>query len=601
MIDNDTKEAYGIEMILEGLDSVCRTKGEFARARKAVLKDILLDSLIDHYDRNPSNLSVIRTNGDVSLSPKYDNGTSLSISVPREVLQGFVDNNSSVEGAHKDLRAKVYSKIGYLGRKYVKYPELETYIFNYYYDDVKDFIQEIQEMLTDENIDAILDQDKYQELDDLYRQIIKGKLVTNRDCMLQRFNIVSKKNVIDRIIYSKAARTKFLSHVQKGTITEIIPEYAACIGMEDEDTDYSDTLDIQIAEKIQTIVDITQLSRYLGVSIDPLTPREKSLLKWVTIIENLQKANPGINVYEEIMRLGFVREDKELIYRLIKDKFKDENDVLEAREIIYGENGVGPENLNLYIAKKFVDAAIMDKSVREERINSLKVFSGTLKEAVELENIVRDKTQVKNRFLQSLGLQGDKQICEVQFAIARMYRNNPRLKPKECLGLARELAGNYLRGIKEEILPGIFVEKEIVQDINEHTHTLKNGKKIALYDKTTKLSDTAFKMGIEYFGQIIEHPSGDGVTAYIVAKKGREFPQTFVDYARRLSDALSPQYGKGAVSLKVPPEFKGTSCFIVSSLKNPNARIPNITVKQFTEKVVDLFNEKDIDKSIDFE
>ena len=39
---------------------------------KALLKDILLDSLIDHYDRNPSNLSMIRDKDGIRLSPKYD-------------------------------------------------------------------------------------------------------------------------------------------------------------------------------------------------------------------------------------------------------------------------------------------------------------------------------------------------------------------------------------------------------------------------------------------------------------------------------------------------------------------------------------------------
>ena len=105
--------------------------------------------------------------------------------------------------------------------------------------------------MTDENIDQILSQEKYNELDDVHKIMITGKLKTKRDSFLQRFNIISKKMVIDKILYNRSARTNFLSHVQKGTIQPILPEYINCIGKKDKDKDYESSLDIQISEKIQ--------------------------------------------------------------------------------------------------------------------------------------------------------------------------------------------------------------------------------------------------------------------------------------------------------------------------------------------------------------
>ena len=81
-----------IDMILEAIESVCSSKREFAAARKALLKDILLDSLVDHYDRNPSNLSMIRDRNGIYLSPKYDNGTSNESKIAE--LQAQVDELS---------------------------------------------------------------------------------------------------------------------------------------------------------------------------------------------------------------------------------------------------------------------------------------------------------------------------------------------------------------------------------------------------------------------------------------------------------------------------------------------------------------------------
>ena len=145
------------------------------------------------------------------------------------------------------------------------------------------------------------------------------------------------------------------------------------------------------------------------------------------------------------------------------------------------------------------------------------------------------------------------------------------------------------------------MEKEVAENISRQTPVLLDGQKLVLFTEPTRLSETAFKMGAHYFGQIVEHPSGNGVTAYIVGKKHKEFPKLFADYARSLTQMLSSKFNEDAISFKIASEKKGTSCFIVSSLKDPNARIPNVTVQEFSQRVLDLFNEKEIDKLPDFD
>ena len=590
MIDTATKECYGISMILEGLESISRNRTQFSEAKRRLLIDILTDSLVDHYDRNPSNLSVISTIGGIHLSPKYDNGTSLSISVPEFALQKHLSPEYTERQNQINLRDNVHSKIGYLGKKFVKYPELETYIFNYYFDDVKDFVSGLGEKLTDEKIDEILSQEKYQDLPEVHKKIIAAKLRTNRDMMQERFRTVSKKNIIDRIIYSKAAKSNFLKAVEKGTIQEIIPEYSSCIGVKDEDTDYSETLDSQIPEKIQTIVDIEGLARYFGVPIDILSKREKSLLKWNTIIENLQKANKGRNVLEEITgRLGFLPDDIKLMKCIIKDKFKDEFDVLEARDIIYGKNGIGEENINLYIAKKFVDAAVMRKDIRDERIESLKNFIRTMREAVELEHISKEKTCIKTRALQKMGLTDERDIVAVHFAVAKAYRENPRITNSEMTRIANSLVVSKLQDYKEEILPGVFADKSDVEEVRRHTHKLKDGKTLVLFKKNTRLSKLAMRMGTDYFGQIIDHPSGNGVTAYFVGKKGLDFPEGFTSYAESFQKKYEGSFKPDSIKFKKADSSKAVACFIISNKPDESARIPDVTTEKFEEQVLKLF------------
>lgn len=600
MIDKKTNQCYCIEMILEGLKSISDSQTHYAALRKALLKDILVDSLIDHYDRNPSNLSIILNKDGTQLSPKYDNGTALSISLPIKALEGLVENYPDETKRHEHLRDSVLTKIGYLWQKYKKYPELETFIFNYYYDDIKDFIPVIEEKFSDKNIEKILSQEKYDDLSDTHKIIIAGKLKTNREAMLDRFRIISKKKEIDRIVYNKAAKQNFINHTKKGTIQKILPEYEQCIGTPDQDSDYDTDLDVETSEKIQSIVDILQLANYFKIPIDELTPREKNLLKWTTIFENIRKANGENNFTDITSRLGFLPEDVELIDSLISDKFKDPNDIFEARKIIYDEkNGITEANINIYIAKKFVDATAMRKDIREQRIEELATFAKTMQDCVFIENKIKSKAfPIKNRFFDKKGIDDKDTILRIKYALAKEYIDNPRVTKEKLLEIANKLASEEISDSKVEIKKGIFVDKRIIEDINNHTHILANGEKLVLYDKPTRYNNFAMKLGADYYGQICKHYSGDGVTLSIVTKKGGKLPVSINNFAKKIIDKYeTPDVPKGCFVLREAKGENDTSCFSVSSIKSSGARIPGVTVEEMTNKILELFNERSTDEN----
>ena len=600
MIDNETKDAYCVEMILEGLESIATSKKELAELRKALFVSVVTDSLIDHYDRNPSNLAVLSSILGIALSPKYDNGTSLSISVPQEVLEELVLRDEPNDKKHAEFRKNLYSKIGYLGKKFVKYDELEMYIFNYHYDEVKDFMPVIEERFTDENIDAIFENEKYADLSSVHKEMIKGKLKANRDSMLERFRTISKKAEIDSFLYTRSASQKFAAHSEKGTITAAIPEYAELLAnRRDLDYDYVEDLDVQITKKIQSITDIAQLSRFFGIPVDALSKREKNLLKWVVIIENIQKATNKPEVLDTIThRLGFIKDDSELMHYMIKDKFKDEHDILEAREIIFGETGVGEKNLNLYIAKKFVDASVMRNELRDQRMQELRTFITTMREAIELEHIAREHVPVKSRYLQKLGFTDRREITSMHFELARAYRNNPRITEQEMKNLVKTLSKAKLSdGTKEEVTDGVFVEKADADDIRAHTYQLPDGKKIAIFNKTTKLGTIAAKMGIEYFAQIVDHPSGNGVTVSFTSKRGVKFPPRFSKYAQAFVSHYQDKFNPKSIKLLESDNKNAVNCFIVTSIGDPSARIPNMNAEKMTKLSLELFSERQKDRT----
>lgn len=596
MVDTETKQCYCVEMILEGLKSISTSQTNYSQMRKALLKDILVDSIVDHYDRNPANLSVIVNKDGAKLSPKYDNGTALSISLPYQALKDYIEKYPDEMERHSQIRASVLSKIGYLWQKYLRYEDLETFIFNYYYDDIRDFIPIIQDKLSDENIEQILSQDKYEDLSNVHKIIISGKLRTNRDALLERFRIISKKKEIDRIIYNKAAKQNFINHSKKGTIQRILPEYEACVGIKYKNTDYDMDLDVEIADKIQSIVDISQLTNFFKIPIETLTAREKNLLKWVAIFENIQKANSSKDCFSDITsRLGFLDKDIVLMSSLIRNKFKNPEDIFEARRIIYDEKtGIGEENINVYIAKKFVDATTMRKDIREQRIEELSTFVNTMKKCVELESFIKSKNfPVKNRFFEKNGIDDKDKILKIKYALAEEYIRNPRTKREKIIEIANILVAQEKSESKIEIKKGTYVDKEIVDDINNHTHILVNGKKLVLFNRPTKYNKFAIKMGADYYGHVCKHYSGDGVTLSIVTRKGGKLPESIKSFAHQIIDKYdNKDIPKGCFVLREAKGENDTSCFSVSSIKSSRARIPGITVEEMTEKILDMFNER---------
>lgn len=191
-----THEYYSINLILEAIKAVVYDRDQYRKIIKNLFELILIDALCDHYDRNSSNLSLIR-NYDVPrypcfrLAPVYDNGTSLWVCLPLHVAQEYLEKENGIE----ELDNRVISKIGTGTQRGSSYSELLRYIFENYIDDFEEIISLMTTDLNEETITNILFQKKYKNLDPVYKKLIIVKLLYNKHKILTLYKTYKNSNV----------------------------------------------------------------------------------------------------------------------------------------------------------------------------------------------------------------------------------------------------------------------------------------------------------------------------------------------------------------------------------------------------------------------
>ncbi len=180
-----TKEHYSIELILESVKAVVYEREEYKKIRKKIVELIIMDALCDHYDRNPSNIALIRNynkaiNKQFSFSPIYDNGTSLCMSLPIEVAKNYLEMENGIEV----LDNNIVSKIGFSDTRGTSYKKLLEYIFKHYPNDTNDIIKNIESNITEDNLINIAFSTKYKNLDKYHKKLLLIKVLYNKNKIL---------------------------------------------------------------------------------------------------------------------------------------------------------------------------------------------------------------------------------------------------------------------------------------------------------------------------------------------------------------------------------------------------------------------------------
>lgn len=191
-----TKEYYSIDLILEAIKSVVPDRNQYREIIKNLFELILIDALCDHYDRNSSNLALIR-NYDIPryphfrLAPVYDNGTSLSVCLPLHIAKEYLEKENGIE----ELDSRIISKIGTGTQRGSSYFELLSHLFENYLDEFEKIIKSIDMEFTEKSITDIIFQKKYKNLDSVYKKLIIVKLLYNKHKILTLYKTYKISNV----------------------------------------------------------------------------------------------------------------------------------------------------------------------------------------------------------------------------------------------------------------------------------------------------------------------------------------------------------------------------------------------------------------------
>ena len=189
-----TKEYYSIQLILESVKAIISDRNLYKEIRKNIIEEIIMDALCDHYDRNPSNIALIKnynlnTNKRYKLSTIFDNGTCLAASLPIEITKKYLNNEFGII----ELDNAIRSKIGIGEEKYTTYDLLLDFIMNNYFEDTIDIVNNINYVLDPQTINIVLNQYKYKHLDKYRKELMYKKILFNKAKINKYFNIYYNK------------------------------------------------------------------------------------------------------------------------------------------------------------------------------------------------------------------------------------------------------------------------------------------------------------------------------------------------------------------------------------------------------------------------
>lgn len=470
MMVPDTNEKYSVPLILEAIEEECSTKEEFDKIKKEFMKSCIIDSLIEHYDRNPSNISVIRDKTGIRLAPMFDNGTSLNVSVPREVVEQNLDNDEWMG----ELREKNKSKIGVEGERYSNYDRLLEYILSNYYGDVKEFIDTINSELTPEKVEDILSEQRYDGLDDIHKQLIIKKLSRNRENLIEQSKKYELKYQIEKLMGEKNTSEELTKMAQDGSLQSFIPEIKDCINCPQRSPYHIYSVDGYMFKCIENINELESLAEIDGFTIN-LSDKDKRLVQWAMMFNEMGKPQAREEVQNEdgsirdifrnysnfgqeiankkMEELNFYETERETVIKLIASHDKRSLDSTSSIKRFIDD--VGEKNLDLYFAMKIAETNAKNPKIKEKTISELKELKAKIEEIQKTDNrnIIKALPQ-KGKTLMGLGLKGP-QIGMIQQELANYVRENENM-------FAYYKARGHLEKYRKELIQyGITKAKEI--------------------------------------------------------------------------------------------------------------------------------------------
>lgn len=164
LIDVETGEKYSLEMIRKVLEPL--------ELFDSFLPLLVFDFLIGNTDRHQSNWALILENGKLSLSPLYDNSSSLCAYVKEDRIKQYLGKDMLLWKSLVDTKSRSIIRITVHDKKAPTHLEMLKFLKKQYYRETKDIVKTMEERISEEAVCRILD--KYKEsLSEEKRALIK--------------------------------------------------------------------------------------------------------------------------------------------------------------------------------------------------------------------------------------------------------------------------------------------------------------------------------------------------------------------------------------------------------------------------------------------
>lgn len=181
LMDIATGEKYSLEMI----EKVLNIFGLF----EEFLSILVFDYLIGNTDRHQSNWAFLMKDKKITLSPLYDNSSSLCAYVSESKIDQYLGKDQMLWKSLVDTKSKSLIRITISDQKLPTHTEVLRFLKKKYYNQTKNMVNSIEKFMTEENICDILN--KYDEV-----------LSKKRKVLIKKY-LLSKIHIMDNIYKGK--------------------------------------------------------------------------------------------------------------------------------------------------------------------------------------------------------------------------------------------------------------------------------------------------------------------------------------------------------------------------------------------------------------
>ncbi len=170
LMDSKTGEKYSLEMI----EKILHVFGLF----EEFLSILVFDYLIGNTDRHQSNWAFLKENKRITLSPLYDNSSSLCAYVSEAKINQYLGKDRMLWNSLVDTKSKSRIRITVSDQRLPTHAEVLTYLRKMYYNQTENVVNNIEKFVTEENICDILN--RYDEVLSEKRKLLIKKYLLSK-------------------------------------------------------------------------------------------------------------------------------------------------------------------------------------------------------------------------------------------------------------------------------------------------------------------------------------------------------------------------------------------------------------------------------------